>query len=179
MSYEPGNFKTVGMVSLEFIRLRFGYESWVRVDNWKKYVVIVAGDYMVFVMGAKGKDMGMVGECGLFEKALDEVKWYHPEYNYFQGIVYLKVGKPWWRGIVDVQIDKGNVYFLARENSVPSIYVMAFDNIKPETTIDTLFTLKFTNLPPLCYKLTVLSPETLSSFLIFSSESIYHLAVWQ
>lgn len=43
LCYESGNLKTVAMVSLDFIRLRPEYQSFVRVDNLKKYVVIVAG----------------------------------------------------------------------------------------------------------------------------------------
>ena len=47
--------KTVGMLCLEFVNLRLGYESFIRVDNNKKYLIVIAGDFLIFMLGSKCK----------------------------------------------------------------------------------------------------------------------------
>lgn len=44
------------MIALEFIRLRQGYRSFVKIDNTKKYTLMIAGDYLIIMVSAKCKD---------------------------------------------------------------------------------------------------------------------------
>lgn len=55
---------------------------------------------------------------------------------------------------------------------------MNFSTLKPEDTADTIFKKKYT-LSTTCYKLTVLTPETDSSLLVFTQKMIYHLSLDQ
>lgn len=127
------------------------------------------------MLNQKAKDMDIFGELSVFEKAPVDVKWNNPDFNFFNDVYYVRILQPYFKDVIDVQIDKNNVYLLVREAGSHSIYAMTFQNLKPEDTSETIFKKKYQNLAP-SYKLTVLSPETESSFLLFSQSMIYHLS---
>ena len=175
LAYEPGNLKTVAMVSLDFIRLRPGYRSFVRMDNSKKYLVVVAGEYLIIMLSQKSKDMGMLAGIPAFEKAPVDVKWNNPDFNFFNEIYYVRILQPFFRDIIDVQLDKNNVYILVKEEESHSIYSMAYNSLKPEDTSETVFKKKYHNLAP-SHKMTILMPEMESPFLLFTNKNIYHFS---
>lgn len=93
----------------------------------------------------------------IFERAVEDVKWHHPDHNYFSTIYSTRIVKPYFKEIVDVQLDKSNFYLLVQEGQEQFIYAMTFADLKPEDTSDTIFKRKYHIPAPSC-KLIVLSP---------------------
>lgn len=167
LAYEAGRMRTVCMLSLDFLNIHPGYRSFVRVDSFQRYCLVVLNQHLIMCT-PKAFDLKQYGSSNQFEYLTEEVVWKLPTHDYFHSVyLYNKVKDLGLQDIYDVALDRTSMYFLCREGQENSIWRLRIESIVSSSK-EPLVTKIFARLPPSSRMIT-LTPEVDSHLLLLSN----------
>jgi hypothetical protein len=157
------------MISLEFLNINPDYRSFVRVDSFSRYSLVVLNQHLIMCT-PKDYDLKQYGGSNQFEHLTEEVLWKLPSHDYFHSVyLYNKVKDLGLKDIYDVALDLTSMYFLCREGQENSVWRLRIENIVREVgSKEPLVTKIFARLPP-STRLLALAPDTDSDLLLLSN----------